>query len=59
MKRLLMAAMLLAAVTTGRAQVQQGYVKTKGVLQANGSVTPGSRVQGATVTIRGVSSMVS
>lgn len=39
--------------------MQQGYVKTKGVLQPNGTVVPGIRVPGVTVGIRGINKVVS
>ena len=41
------------------AQTQQGYVKTKGRLNSNGTVTPGVRLSGATVVLKGGSSVVS
>lgn len=41
------------------AQKQQGYVKTKGRLGNNGSVIQGTRLSGATVTVRGGNAVVS
>ena len=40
-------------------QTQQGYVKTKGRLGNNGTVIAGTRLQGATVTVRGGNAVVS
>ena len=39
-------------------QIQNGYVKTKGVLLPSGQVKPGNRVAGVTVTIRNVTNSV-
>lgn len=50
---------LLAISTLVYAQTQQGYVKTKGRLSSNGSVIKGTRLSGATVTVRGHNSVVS
>ena len=41
------------------AQTQQGYVKTKGRLANNGIVIAGTRLPGATVTVRGGNAVVS
>lgn len=41
------------------AQTQQGYVKTKGRLGNKGAVVKGSRLSGATVTVRGGNAVVS
>ena len=41
------------------AQTQQGYVKTKGRLGSNGTVIAGTRLQGATVSVKGGNSVVS
>jgi tetratricopeptide (TPR) repeat protein len=40
-------------------QVQRGYVKTKGVLQEDGSVKAGVRIEGATIDIRSINSILS
>ncbi len=40
-------------------QTQQGYVKTKGRLGNNGTVIAGTRLQGATVTVKGGNAVVS
>ena len=45
--------------TTLSAQTQQGYVKTKGRLGNNGSVIAGTRLQGATVSVKGGNSVLS
>ena len=41
------------------AQTQQGYVKTKGRLGSNGTVIAGTRLPGATVTVKGGNAVVS
>ena len=41
------------------AQTQQGYVKTKGRLTSNGAVIKGTRLSGATVTVKGKNAVVS
>ncbi len=41
------------------AQTQQGYVKAKGRLNSNGTVIPGKRLSGATIVLKGGSSVVS
>ena len=41
------------------AQTQQGYVKAKGRLNSNGSIIPGKRLSGATIVLKGGSSVVS
>lgn len=46
-------------VTLGTAQTQRGYVKTKGRLGSNGLVMAGTRLSGATVTVRGGNAVVS
>ena len=40
-------------------QTQQGYVKTKGRLGRNGAVISGTRLSGATVTVKGANTVVS
>ena len=42
---------LLLTQANVMAQTQQGYVKTKGRLNANGTVTAGQRLTGATITV--------
>ena len=60
MKRLLLTVMLcLAAALTVGAQTQQGIVKTPGRLGNNGQVVAGKRLSGATVQVKGRSSVVS
>lgn len=41
------------------AQTQQGYVKTKGRLGSNGKVINGTRLPGATISVRGSNTVVS
>ena len=41
------------------AQTQQGYVKTKGRLNSSGTIIPGKRLSGATIVLKGGSSVVS
>lgn len=54
MKRtILFVAFLLIAWTTAYAQTQQGYVKTKGRLDANGNLIPGRGLKGAVVSVHG------
>lgn len=50
---------ILIVNATVYAQTQQGYVKTKGRLGNNGTVIAGTRLQGATVTIKGGNAVVS
>lgn len=45
--------------TNLEAQTQQGIVKTRGRMTATGSVIPGTRLGGATVNVRNISSVVS
>lgn len=52
MKNLLSIISLLLFSSISIAQTQQGIVKTRGRMNAQGAVVPGSRLQGATVTIR-------
>ena len=59
MKRFLLLLCLIAAVSVSVAQTQQGYVKTRGRLAANGTVIPGTRLSGATLTFKGNKTVVS
>ena len=45
--------------TLGFAQNQQGYVKTKGRLANNGTLIKGTRLSGATVTVKGRNAVLS
>ena len=55
MKRffLLAAIMVLGIMLSAQTQTQQGYVKTKGRLDAKGNLIPGHGLKGATVSIKG------
>ena len=60
MKNLLLTLLFCLAVSLGSsAQIQHGYVKTKGRLGNNGKVITGQRLSGATIQIKGRSSVVS
>ena len=60
MKKLITIAMLWLGITMcATAQIQQGYVKTKGRLGANGQVIAGKRLSGVTVQIKGRSAVMS
>ena len=50
---------LLAVSLVSNAQIQQGYVKTKGVLQDDGSVKAGKRLEGVTIDIKSINSILS
>ena len=50
---------LILTVVPAVAQTQKGYVKTKGRLGNNGSVIPGTKIQGATIGVKGGNSVVS
>ena len=52
-------AILLPLLAFAQMQTQQGYVKTKGRLNSNGSVTPVVRLVGATIVLKGGNSVVS
>ena len=57
---LLTAALLLTAGTVRiTAQTQKGYVKTRGYLDRNGTVVKGTRLSGATVIVKGRSTVLS
>lgn len=59
MKRLfLWTLFLMASAVTSMAQTQNGYVKTKGRLGNNGQVVAGTRLQGATVQVKGRNAVV-
>lgn len=59
MKRFLLIVCLLIGVTSVFAQTQQGYVKTRGRLAANGTAIPGTRLSGATITFKGNRTVIS
>jgi tetratricopeptide (TPR) repeat protein len=60
MKKLFTIALLwLGVAMCATAQIQQGYVKTKGRLGANGQVIAGKRLSGVTVQIKGRSAVMS
>ena len=59
MKKMFITFICLLAVISISAQTQQGYVKTKGRLGNNGSVIAGSRIQGATIQIKGRTAVLS
>ena len=45
--------LLLVGISVASAQTQRDYVKTRGRLQSNGTTIPGTRLSGATVTLKG------
>ena len=49
----------LMGISVASAQTQRGYVKTRGRLQSNGTTIPGTRLSGATVTLKGNNSVTS
>ena len=57
----LLCTILTALLATGAimAQNQSGYVKTKGRLNAQGTVIAGKRLPGATIQVRGRNAVVS
>ena len=60
MKRLFLIVCLFAiSVSAVFAQTQQGYVKTRGRLAANGTTIPGARLSGATITFKGNITVIS
>ena len=60
MRKTLLFIVCLTFSAIATAQIlQHGYVKTKGVLQPDGSVVPDIRVPGVTVSIRGTNKVVS
>ena len=59
MKKLISTILIALLPLLAMAQTQQGYVKTKGRLNSNGTVTPGVRLSGATVVLKGGSSVIS
>ena len=58
MKRLLYLIALTFSMSITFDQTQQGIVKTRGRLAANGKLIPGVRLSGATVSIKNSSSSV-
>ena len=60
MKRALFIIISLLLVTiTLDAQTQHGYVKTKGRLASNGTVIAGTRISGATIQVKGRTTVLS
>ena len=53
MKRILLINILLWVALLASAQTQQGYVKTKGRMDAQGNLIPGHGLKGATVSVQG------
>ena len=53
MKRQICLVLMLFVATIGVAQTQYGYVKTKGRMDAKGNLVPGHGLKGATVSIKG------
>ncbi|MGN1354319.1 MAG: tetratricopeptide repeat protein [Alloprevotella sp.] len=53
MKRLTLLVCLLSIATAGFAQMQSGYVKTRGRQAADGSTIHGTRLAGATLSLKG------
>ena len=51
--------LLLVGISVASAQTQRDYVKTRGRLQSNGTTIPGTRLSGATVTLKGNNSVTS
>ena len=51
--------LLLVGISFASSQTQRGYVKTRGRLQSNGTTIPGTRLPGATVTLKGNTSVTS
>ena len=51
--------LLFVGISVASAQTQRGYVKTRGRLQSNGTTIAGSRLPGATVTLKGNNSVTS
>ena len=58
-KKLVIFISVVTCFLSASSQTQQGYVKTKGRLGNNGMVIAGTRLQGATVTIKGGNAVVS
>jgi len=52
-------AISLLSILSGMAQTQQGIVKTKGRLNSDGSVSAGQRIAGASITVRGRTTVLS
>ena len=59
MRILFVISYVLMILLSSHAQTQQGYVKTKGRLGNNGSVIAGTRLSGATVTVKGGNAVLS
>ncbi len=59
MKRLFLFIYLTTVLSIVSAQTQHGHVKTRGRENANGTITPGTRLAGATITFKGNNSVTS
>ena len=59
MKRTIYLTICLFVIETMCAQTQQGYVKTRGCLDSNGTVVAGTRLTGATITVKGSNPVIS
>ena len=59
MKRLFLFIYLITVLSIVSAQTQHGHVKTRGRENANGTITPGTRLAGATITFKGNNSVTS
>ena len=59
MKRLFCLLFIFSVAIVICAQTQQGYVKTKGRLGNNGTTIAGTRLSGATITVKGGNAVVS
>lgn len=58
MKRILIISILLLGAFIASAQTQQGFVKTKGRMDANGNLVPGQGLKGATISVQGRATML-
>ena len=58
MKRILFICAFILAGFVALAQTQQGYVKTKGRMDAQGKLIPGQGLKGATVSVQGRSAVL-
>ena len=60
MRRIIIISIILLIIASlTNAQTQQGYVKTKGRLGSNGSLVKGTRISGATITVKGQNAVLS
>ena len=58
MRKLLLFLCCVGIVASALAQTQTGYVKTRGRMGNQGKVIPGTRIQGATVQVKGRTAVV-